>query len=370
MPLRKVRLADPSPLSPHQLWVLATIAVREFLWVLPSVAREVGSWRSLALAIPDARIREDALKTLDSERFNAEGAALFATLPRRRDLRFLRLLVTFQILLDFLDTVSEQPSPDPIANGRQLHLALVDALDPSRCLSDYYRHHPWHNDGGYLRALVQACRNECSHLPSYHRVRTRALRGAARLTVQTLNHDPNPVRRDEALIRWSDNEFPEHNHVRWWELTAAASSTLGIYALLALAADYVCIEQDVAGVDTAYMPWICAAGTMLDSYVDQADDIENNAHSYVAHYPDRDRATHRVRELVSRAAQEANALCDGTKHATIVAGMIAMYLSKDSARTPEMRATTKSLVRAGGSLARLLLPILRTWRVLYAQRSA
>jgi hypothetical protein len=50
--------------------------------------------------------------------------------------------------------------------------------------------------------------------------------------------------------------------------------------------------------------------------------------------------------------------------------MIAMYLSEDSARTPELQTTTQSLIVAGGSLTRLLLPILRAWRLVYAQRSA
>jgi hypothetical protein len=54
----------------------------------------------------------------------------------------------------------------------------------------------------------------------------------------------------------------------------------------------------------------------------------------------------------------------------IAACMVAMYLSKDSARTPAMRPTTDRLSEAGGSLTRLLLPVLRLWRVAYAQRSA
>jgi tetraprenyl-beta-curcumene synthase len=47
-----------------------------------------------------------------------------------------------------------------------------------------------------------------------------------------------------------------------------------------------------------------------------------------------------------------------------------MYLSKDSARTPQMRASTRSLAAAGGSLAKLLLPVLRLWRAVYRQRDA
>jgi tetraprenyl-beta-curcumene synthase len=343
--------------------------MRECAWVLPRVTREVRIWRDHALTIPDVSIRTDAVTTLDSEIFNAQGAAIFATLPGRRNPHLLRLLATFQILLDFLDTVSERPSSDPIANGRQLHLALLDALDSDRCLSNYYRYHPSQNDGGYLRALVRTCRYECSQLPAYHRVQTRVLLGAARLTVQTLNHDPNPLRRDGSLKHWAKSEFPQDD-ISWWELTAAASSSLAVYALLALAADCTSSEQDISLVEAAYVPWICAASTMLDSYVDQAEDLESGNHSYIAHYPDPDSAALGVRRLVWRAAHEARSLRNGTRHAVIAAGMIAMYLSKSSARTPEMRATTQSLVNAGGSLTRLLLPILRAWRFLYAQRSA
>jgi tetraprenyl-beta-curcumene synthase len=319
--------------------------------------------------IPDPTTRSDALATLDSKRFNIEGAGLFAILPQHRDPHLLRLLVIWQILIDFLDDVSERPSADPIANAHQLHLALIDALDSRRRLSNYYSHHPWNSDGGYLRALVRACRNECNNLSSYHCVQRQVLVSAVRFGVQTLNHDPDRIRRDTALKNWAASEFP-YGSMSWWELTAAASSSLGVYPLLALAANSKCSQQDITDVEAAYMPWICTTGTMLDSYVDQSSDIQNDTHSYFAHYTGREIGVQRVCELIGRAGREARSLRDGRKHVIIVAGMIAMYLSEDSAHTPEMRATTQSLIGAGGSLTRLLMPILRAWRFLYAQRSA
>jgi hypothetical protein len=50
--------------------------------------------------------------------------------------------------------------------------------------------------------------------------------------------------------------------------------------------------------------------------------------------------------------------------------MVAMYLSKDSARTRETSDTTKRLISAGGSLTKILRPILRAWRIANRQRSA
>lgn len=337
---------------------------------MPRVSREVRAWRRRALAIPGTPIREDALSALSTKRFNPEGAALFAVLPRRRDTSLVRLLVAFQVLLDFLDSISERHVPEPVANGEQLHRALVEALQPEAPISDYYRYHPWQDDGGYLRALVDTCRECCAMLPSYGPVQPFAVRGARRCGVQGLNHDPDPTRRELRLTRWARAEFAGRRELSWWELTAAASSTLAIHALLARAADPVFAADDVREIDAAYMPWVCAASTMLDSYVDEAMDAVGNGHSYVAHYGSPGIASRRVCELLRRSMCEARRLRGGARHALIVAGMTAMYLSADEARTPALRASTDSFIRAGGSLPLALLPILRVWRIAYRQRSA
>ncbi|HEV7585096.1 MAG TPA: DUF2600 family protein [Solirubrobacteraceae bacterium] len=344
------------------------MCARELAWIHPNVAREVRRWRRLAASIPDPRIRADALASLREKRFNAEGAGLFAALPRRRDPALLRVLVAYQVLLDYLDTLSERPAPDPLANGRQLHLALRDALLPHGPTADYYRHHPGAGDGGYVQALVRTCRESCLALPAYGRVCGLALESAAGCGVQGLNHDPDPVRRDGTLERWARSTFPRSAGVSWWELTAAASSTLAIHALLALAADPACMRHDAEEVGAAYMPWICAASTMLDSYVDEVEDASNEGHSYISHYPSAEIARRRTRELVRRSLHEARRLRNGSRHALIAAGMIAMYLSSDGARVPGKRGTTRVLVRAGGRLTMLLLPVLLMWRRAYRLR--
>ena len=157
---RTPRLAPSRPsLSARQLWVLGQAVVRELAWGLPAVAREVRGWRAMASAIPVAAIRQDALSSLDRKRGHTDGAALFCILPRARDPGLLRLLVAYEIMWDFLDSVNEHGAAEGQANGRQLHLALIDALNPDAPLSDYYRHHPWRDDGGYLNALVRSCQD-------------------------------------------------------------------------------------------------------------------------------------------------------------------------------------------------------------------
>jgi tetraprenyl-beta-curcumene synthase len=361
---------DPSPLSPVQLWALATAAARELLWGLRAVSQEISRWRCRAARIPDPTIRSEALAALSEKRTHADGAALFWILPRRRNHGLLRLLVAYELIWDLLDNLSERAAAAGYIDGRQLHLAIAEAIDPDASISDYLRDLPWREDGGYLRALVEACRAGCERLPSYALVRPLALHDARLAQVLALNHDPDPTRRDLALERWVERHLRASPDLGWWELSGAASAPLNIHALLALAAEPSCPANEVTAVHRAYFPWLSAATTMLDSYVDQAEDASSGSHSYIAHYPSAERALDGVQRLLERSVSEARALPHGPKHAIIAAAMAAMYLSKTSARTTEMSTDTRALAEAGGSLTHVLLPILRAWRFLYSQGSA
>ena len=341
---------------------------RELVWGLPVAAREIRRWQTRALEIPDAAIRQDALSALARKRGQADGAGLFSILPRHRSPGLLRLLVSYQITWDFLDSVNEHGAAAGQTNGRQLHLALIEAFDQDRPISDYYRHHPWKDDGGYLPALVQACRHECARLPSYARVRALVVQEATRAQVLAINHDLDPAMRDATLRAWASRERPVGCQAAWFELSGAASAGLAIFALLALATEPACTDADIAQSQSAYFPWVSAVATMIDSYVDQIEDIANDDHSYIAHYPTPQLAVRRIHQLTQQGLSGVGALPNGERHILIVACMIAMYLSKDSARTSEMQPTSRRLLRSGESLARWLAPVLRAWRMLYSLR--
>ncbi len=361
---------NPTPLTLRQAAALAGVAVRELAWIIPCVAHELERWRRRACAMPAGPLRDDALETLRRERLNVEGAALFAALPRRRDKRLLRLLIAYQIAFDYLDTVSERAAADPVSNGRRLHRSLVEALHPGCPTSDYYRFHPWRDDGGYLHALVTTCQRGCASLPRYDLVQPLVVRHGERFAVQSENHGPDPERRADAIVAWAEREAIEAGAASLLELAAAASSSLVTHALLTLAADPDADEGDVAAAEAAYYPWIAAASTLLDSFVDQADDAATGNHSYIAHYATPQAARERLCEIVHESARQARALRRGTRHALIAAGMVSMYLSKDCAREPALRDDARAILRAAGSLPRVQLPVMRAMRRLHGLRSA
>lgn len=328
------------------------------------------AWQRRALTIPDAPIRSDALTSLTSKRPHLDGAGLFWTLPRRRNNHLIRLLVTYEAILEFLDNMDERGgSSDPVSS-RQLHLALAEALTFSERPSDYYRHHPWRNDGGYLLALIQACRAHFISLPAYLLVYDRLATETGRSQVLALNHCRDPARRDLALRRWAEYEYPYEPGMRWFELSGAATASLTVHVLLALAAEPTSTQQIVGSTYSVYFPRLSLITTMLDSYVDSAEDLAEGRHSYIAHYGLPDTALSRLDDLIEKSLDSAVRLHNGHRHTVIAACMVAMYLSKDSARESSNQIATSRLASSGGSLTRLLLPILRIWRIAYALRSA
>jgi len=345
-------------------------ATRELLWGLRAAAKEIECWRERALAIPDEAIRSDALYVMEHKRTHLHGAVLFWTIPRVRSYELLRLLVAYELIWDLLDNLSERAVAQGHTDGRALHMAIPEALDLAAPLSDYYGKHPWRDDGDYLRSLVLACRQACCQLPSYPRVRELALAEARRAQVLALNHHPNPHARDAALKRWVAEAYPHERRANWWELSGAASTPLTIHALLALAAEPACSQSEIQQTHAVYFPWIAAATTMLDSYVDQSEDAANGDHSYISHYGSQQHVVDGLQALLDRSLIESRHLSNGHRHALIAAAMAAMYLSKPTARSQALRAGTHAFLIAGGSLTRLLLPILRLWRIVFAQRSA
>ncbi|WP_320672807.1 DUF2600 family protein [Patulibacter defluvii] len=349
--------------------MLAGSAGRQLRWGVGACSREHHRWLAVAERIPDPTLRGDALLALERKRHYADGAALFWTLPRRRDRRLLELLVAFQTIANFVDVASERGAAARGRSGRTLALALVDAIDVGAPPRDHYAEHPWRDDGGYLATLVAACQQRCAVLPGYPAVRERLRQEAGLLAALELEHDPDPERRDRGLRELAVAAYPGEREATWSEAAAGASSALPVMGLLALAAEPAPTPAAMAAVVEAYS-WAGRLGAVLDGYVDQAEDAVSGQWSSIGYYATPDETARRLRFLIARTLRAAAALPRGRRHVVVVTAMIAMYLSHDAAHDPRLAAGTRGLVRSAGGTARLMTPILRLWRIAYGQQAA
>jgi tetraprenyl-beta-curcumene synthase len=333
-----------------------------WLDVFPRASAELRHWRARASAIPDPGLRRVALRAHHAERGNVEGAAAYAILATRgRRAGVVRAAVAFQAAYDYLDALAEQPTSDPAANGRQLHLALGTALDPDAAHADYYARLGAVRDGGYLHELLDTCRHALAALPSAASVAAPLGRAAGRMAAyQARCHALSRGGRE--LGRWAVALTPAALGLHWWEAAAAAASSLGVFALLAAAAAPNVGERHAALLERAYFPWIGALHVLLDSLVDAGEDRRTGHRSLIACYQSPEELAARLRWLAERARAAAARLPAGARHVLLLTAMSAFYLSRPEADAPGLRGARRRVLEAIGPLVLPSIGILRARR--------
>jgi tetraprenyl-beta-curcumene synthase len=273
-------------------------------------------------------------------------------------------LVAFQMAYNYLDTLAEQPSADPVANGRALHRALLIALDPTASHPDYYALHPQREDGGFLVALVDRCRTALATLPSHAAVASGSIAAARRiLAFQSLNLTERQGGH-EALERWARREAPDCPELHWWQTAGAGGSSLVVHALLATAAQPDVRRSDVEAIEAAYFPWICALHSLLDSLVDVAEDERAGQRNLLGYHPSPQQAASAKKILAQRASDAAGALPDELRHRVILTAMIGHYLSSPEASTPYAQAIAANVAAVVGPLLPPALALFKARRAL------
>jgi len=360
---RSTVFADRRALA-HAGWALVLANARYWTTVAPKVRGELARWRARAERIEDPGVRAVALRALREEGFAAEVAATLATLtPPRRRAAALRAIVALEVMYDYLDALTELPTPDPLGNGRVLFKAFTDALDPKADLDDdHYRHNPAGSDGGYLHELATTVKQTLATLPAAGTLAPAMQRAAARCAeAEVLTHVAALTGGSQAET-WA-KQTANGSGLQWREyLAGAASSVLAIHALIALAGDARTTPEQAEPIDDAYLA-LGVLSTMLDSVVDYEQDAADGTLAYINHYDDRAELAERLSVVAQEAARRARDAPASAHHLMTLAGVAAYYTSAPSASSELARPVTRRLQRELRPLITPTLAVMRGWRL-------
>jgi tetraprenyl-beta-curcumene synthase len=338
--------------------------------VAPLVGAQLKRWEQRAQAIDDPTLRALALAKLHEERFNAEVAATLATLaPREHRKAVTEAIVAYEVMYDYLDGLTEQPTTDPLRHGRESYRAFTDAITPGRePTGDYYSSRPA-DDGGYLDELVNVVRRTLAKLPSTAAISRAASDAAVRCSEAQVRAHAVPTLGTAQLEQWAASEA-RGTSLGWQEfLAGAASSVLAVHALIAAAADKRTTLEDAAEIDATYLS-ICALSTMLDSLIDHQRDVQAHQSGYVRYYESHDLLAQDLAGAARRAVEHAHALRNGAHHVMTLVGVAAYYISAPSAGSAFAQPVTRNV---RGQLEPLITPtlaLMRSWRAAKRARAA
>jgi tetraprenyl-beta-curcumene synthase len=330
--------------------------------VFPRVCLHVARWRRRAKRIRDPVLRQLAIEAL-GKRGNIEGAAAFAAFsPWRHRGAAVKAASAFQCAYNLLDLLGEQPSADPVGDGRRLHEGLVYALSEGAPRLDWYELHPQRQDGGFLDGVLDECRAAFARLPTADVVRPWARAAAERIVAfQSLNL--SEAQGDHSgLQQWARQATPPGTDLQWWETAAGAGSSLAVHALLAAAARPRLIAGEAQALSEAYFPWIGCLHSLLDNLIDKREDEAAGHRSLLAYYGP-EQAAMRLRTLATRASTAAAALPHPAQHEVMLTAMIANYLSTPEAHGVELRGSREAVIATAGPLVKPALAMFEVRRL-------
>jgi tetraprenyl-beta-curcumene synthase len=349
---------------------LALANARFWPKVAPLAIGQLRRWECRAREIEDPILQSLALEKLRDERFNSEVATTLATLaPKKHRQAVVEAIVAYEVMYDYLDGLTEQPTNDPLRDGHELYQAFTDAITPGPEPTDgYYISRPT-NDSGYLKELVAVVREALARLPATGAIALPVARAAARCAEAQIRAHAVPTLGTAQLEQWASSEVAG-TPLGWREfLAGAASSVLAVHALIAAAADKRTTPAEAEEIDTTYLS-ICALSTMLDSLVDYQRDATAGHAGYIRYYADHDLLARDLAHAARRAVEHAAPLRNGAHHAMTLVGVAAYYVSAPTANSDFARPVTSQVRRELKPLISPTLGIMRTWRAAKRARKA
>lgn len=294
---------------------------------MPIAREQISYWTKLAENIPDPMLRVQALSSLASKRFHADGGSVYAAVIPSEMERLVRVIVALQTISDYLDNLCDRCDSYDMRDFHQLHHAMRDAVNPDAQPRAYYALRGNLDDGGYLEQLVRTCQDVVRTLPGYSSVKSKVVWLIERYCeLQEYKHIEPALRRHQLMEWWKlhADDFPE---LEWWEFAAATGSTLGVFSLF-LAATRVLSPTEAEELYSGYFPWVCGLHILLDYLIDLEEDAREGDFNFVDCYPDMQTAKRRIRKFAQESWQRTKGLSVGGRvHRDVVKGLLGMYLS-------------------------------------------
>lgn len=177
---------------------------------------------------------------------------------------------------------------------------------------------------------------------------------------QTLNLT-EPQGGHHALSAWASSQTPPGTGLRWWETAAAAGSSLGVFALIAAAAQPELSPEGIVAIENAYWPWIGALHSLLDSLIDEPEDTATDQRSLLDYYTTPHETAQRLGLLAAQARHHTTSLPHNLRHELVLAAMVSSYLSLHP-RSPAAPLATRNVLEAMGALTKPTMLVFRARR--------
>lgn len=317
--------------------------------VFPVVHHYLSQWQTQANVIPNQELRKQALMSIQHKTFHCEGGAVYGLLAGHKRKEVIQFIVAYQTISDYLDNLCDRSTSFDPVDFRMLHQSMYDALTPTEPLKNYYCYRKEQDDGGYLHNLVTTCQQSLDKLPHFKKISNYLCELEGYYSdLQVHKHVKHEERRPR-LENWFENYQEKLPPMSWYEFSACAGSTLGIFCLVAYAAQPHFTQTEVDQIRDSYFPYIQGLHILLDYFIDQEEDKVGGDLNFCFYYSCENEMKERFSHFIRKADDQITGLPNETFHRLINRGLLGLYLSDGKVNQHKVtQEIAKDLRKLGG----------------------
>ncbi|WP_304956689.1 tetraprenyl-beta-curcumene synthase family protein [Virgibacillus saliphilus] len=321
--------------------------------ILPAVDEELSHWKNRAIQIPNAELRTQALASIEAKRFHCQGGAVYALLADHNEREAIRFIVAYQTISDYLDNLCDRSTSMDPEDFRLLHEAMHDALTPGDPIKNYYERRNEQRDGEYLADLVRTCQKMLRKLDHYSVIEDYVMKLEGLYADLQVHKHVKVEERIPRLTSWYDWYKACAPGLSWYEFSAAAGSTLGIFCLVSYALGDNMNDNLAQEIYTGYFPYMQGLHILLDYYIDQQEDIEEADLNFCSYYSNEEMMRKRLHYFIEQSDKHIDGLSNRSFHKMIYQGLVGLYLGDPKVKKLDNGISiTRDLLRASGYQAR------------------
>ncbi len=316
---------------------------------LPLAHKELAFWKERAENIPNEELRRQALASVTEKAFHCEGGGILGLLAEEHVEEVIRFIVAYQTISDYLDNLCDRSTSSDSEDFRMIHQAMVDSLLLDSADTNYYCLRDEQNDGGYLQHLVRTCQSVLKATTHYQLISdTLQELGGYYCDLQVYKH-VNVEEREELLKNWFHEHEEKVSKMEWYEFSACAGSTLGIFCLVAYAFGEQLTTEQIKQLRNGYFPYIQGLHILLDYFIDQEEDRREGDLNFCAYYPHQDTMLQRFSYFMEQADEQICNIPHAAFHRLINRGLIGIYLTdKKLHKQKHLKKLARRIVKFGG----------------------
>lgn len=317
--------------------------------ILPKVSKELAYWENRAKQIPNEELRTQALASISSKDFHCEGGSIMALLGRDHLDDCIKFIVAYQTISDYLDNLCDRSTSQDPEDFTALHDSMLHCFKLDVELENYYRFREDQDDAGYLADLVKTCREVLSKSYHFKKIQGHLLTLAQVYCELQIHKHVKLSERIPRLTTWFDEYKESLPPMTWYEFSACAGSTLGVFCLVSYSFQKELSHEKIVKAYEGYFPYIQGVHILMDYLIDQEEDVSGGDLNFCSYYASQDELKLRFMHFIDKAIESSNAMPDAKFHRLIVSGLVGIYLADDKVtKGSTFNMHTKELLATAG----------------------